>query len=138
MLRSGLQGASSGAPQFHSCLLRVVTIIDDLWIKDRRSGMLPSHGHALEAPMASSQFKVRTFCLECLCTRLCVICPDVGRAAVRRRRHRVEPGGWKAVSFGDASIASFTPPSRRNMDEMTTTFRTLSGFLGNCLLATLK
>ena len=38
-----------------------------------------------------------------------------------------EPLKASSVSFGNASSASLTMPSRRNTDEMTTTFRTLSG-----------
>ena len=39
-----------------------------------------------------------------------------------------EPLKSSAVSFGMLSAASLTMPSRRNVDEMTTTFRTLSGW----------
>src|SRR5262245_24249890 len=45
-----------------------------------------------------------------------------------------DPLKASAVSFGNRSIASLTMPSRRNVDEMTTTFRTLSGWrIAHCI-----
>jgi pimeloyl-ACP methyl ester carboxylesterase len=50
-----------------------------------------------------------------------------------------EPLKASAVSFGKASSASLTMPSRRNVDEMTTTFRTLSGCrIAHCIATASK